>query len=225
MSLYLIKLRKCGWVLLTIGIIDVGIMIYCIVNKISYSSSFNIFAIIAGVYLIRGNLKAARLTSFFAAFLFSGFTGFLLILPFLLPLDLLTVYAKLHSIYVLLYAVLMPLILYMLMWIYKKLTSPDVIDAMKAAGINISSFWRNPKSGFWVGSGVVVLILIVSLIPFYGEARERAKQKASLEVGPNYKLHISSFNVSYVGGNKYIHATITAYNASAIKNITVDWQE
>jgi hypothetical protein len=97
---YLIKLRKCGWVLLFIGIIDIVFMIYCIVNKTSYSSSFNIFAVIAGVYLIRGNLKAARLTSLFAAFLFSGFTGALLIGPFLLPLDLLIVYTKLHAIVV-----------------------------------------------------------------------------------------------------------------------------
>ncbi len=111
------------------------------------------------------------------------------------------------------------------MWTYKQLTSSDVLDAMNAAGIDISSFWRKPKSGFWVGSSVVVLLLVLSLIPFYSESRERALQKASVQVGPDYKLHISSFKVSYVGSDKYIHASVTAYNDSTIKNVNVDWQE
>lgn len=222
---YLIKLRKCGWILLSIGIIDIGFMIYCIVNKISYSSCFNVFAVIAGVYLIRGNLKAARLTAGLAAFYFAGFSGFLLIMPFLMPIDLLIVYIKIYSTYVLLYAVLLPLILFMLIWTYKQLTSSEVLEAMSAAGVDISPFWRNPKSGFWAGIGTVTLLLILTFIPFFGEAKEHAVQKAALEVGPNYKLHVSALNVSYVGGNKYIHASVTAYNYSVIKNIAVDWQE
>jgi hypothetical protein len=51
---------KCvGGVLIVIGLIDIAVMIYCIVNRISYSSSFNIFAVIAGILSMRGGLKAA----------------------------------------------------------------------------------------------------------------------------------------------------------------------
>jgi len=64
---------------------DIGIMVYCIANKTSYSSSFNIFAVIAGVYSLKANLKARRLTSQFAALLFFAFPGLLLAVPFLLP--------------------------------------------------------------------------------------------------------------------------------------------
>lgn len=60
--------KKAGIVLLIIGIIDVGIMAYCIANKISYSSSFNIFAVIAGVFLIKGRVKTARAVHCFSAF-------------------------------------------------------------------------------------------------------------------------------------------------------------
>jgi len=45
-------LRNVGWALLWLGVVDVGVMIYCIANNIGYSSSFNIFAIIAGVFLM-----------------------------------------------------------------------------------------------------------------------------------------------------------------------------
>jgi hypothetical protein len=52
-------LRKTGGVLLAVGLIDIAVMIYCIANQISYSSSFNIFAVVAGVFLLLGNLRAA----------------------------------------------------------------------------------------------------------------------------------------------------------------------
>ena len=47
---YLPILRRVGIVLLLAGLIDIGVMVYCIANDISYSSSFNIFAVI-GAYL------------------------------------------------------------------------------------------------------------------------------------------------------------------------------
>jgi hypothetical protein len=73
-------LRNVGWALLWLGVVDVGVMIYCIANNIGYSSSFNIFAIIAGVFLIRGSLKAARLVAWFSAFLLSAFAGIALVM-------------------------------------------------------------------------------------------------------------------------------------------------
>ncbi len=225
MNSALVFLRRSGWLLLSIGIIDIGYMVYCIINKISYGSSFNIFAVIAGIYLLNGNLKAARLTSFFAAFLFAGFSGALLITPFLLPFDLIVVYTKIYAKSVWIFAILLPLILIMLFWIYRQLTSKEVLTAMNDADIDTSSFWRRPKSGFWFGAGLVVLLFVLVQIPFYSEARHNAMQRAAAEVGPNYKLHISSFRASYTGGTKYYHAIVTAYDDSTIKNISVDWQE
>jgi hypothetical protein len=57
-----IPILKCvGGVLLIVGLVDIAVMIYCIANRISYSSSFNIFAVVAGIFLLRGNLRAASL--------------------------------------------------------------------------------------------------------------------------------------------------------------------
>ena len=60
--------RKVGITLLIIGIIDIGVMAYCISNSISYSSSFNIFAVIAGVLLMKGSVKTARIIRWISAF-------------------------------------------------------------------------------------------------------------------------------------------------------------
>ena len=48
-------------VLVVVGLLDIGVLIYCIANGISYSSSQNIFAVIAGLFLLRGSLVAAGL--------------------------------------------------------------------------------------------------------------------------------------------------------------------
>ena len=49
-------LARVGEVLLIVGVLDIGAMIYCIMKGISYASSFNIFAVWLGILLIRGSL-------------------------------------------------------------------------------------------------------------------------------------------------------------------------
>ena len=60
--------RKVGIALLVIGILDIGYLIYSIINGFSYTSSFNIFAVVASIFLIRGNVIAALITRFFVTF-------------------------------------------------------------------------------------------------------------------------------------------------------------
>jgi len=65
-------LRRVGTVLVVVGLLDIGGLIYCMANNVSYASSLNIFAVIAGLFLLRGNLGAAGLVRWFAAFLLAG---------------------------------------------------------------------------------------------------------------------------------------------------------
>ena len=81
-------LKRAGAVLLVVGLIDVAVMIYCIINSVSYSSSFNILAVAAGIFLLRGNLRAASIIRWIAVFMFSAFSGLLLVWPFMQPIDL-----------------------------------------------------------------------------------------------------------------------------------------
>lgn len=60
-DLYARRLRQAGAVLILVGIIDVLWMLYCvIVRHVSYSSSINLFAIVAGIFIYRGSARAAR---------------------------------------------------------------------------------------------------------------------------------------------------------------------
>ena len=83
-----VVVRRVGWTLIVLGVLDVAYMVYCIASNLAYSSSLNIFAVIAGVYLARGHLGAVRVVTWFSAFYLSGFLLALVVLfPWLQPLD------------------------------------------------------------------------------------------------------------------------------------------
>ena len=68
METYRKNLKQIGSVLIVLGLLDICWMIYCISHKISYASSFNFFAVIAGIFLYRGNAKTAAIAAWFSAF-------------------------------------------------------------------------------------------------------------------------------------------------------------
>lgn len=58
-------------------------MVWCIANDRSYSSSLNVFALVAGILLVRGSLKTARWVAMGASFLFAGGALAIVALPFM----------------------------------------------------------------------------------------------------------------------------------------------
>ncbi len=222
---YRTVLRKVGWVLIAGGLIDIGFMIYCIASGMSYSSSFNIFSVVAGVFLLRGSLKAARIISWFMAFFIAGFTGALIVMPFLFPFDLLVAYIRLATASAVAGIVFVPVLMAVLVWIYRNPTSAVVREAMDEDQLDYTSFWRSPARGFWIG-GCIPLFLIVFLgLLMGGATADQVKQKAAAQMGVGYKFHLKSLNMSSGTGGKHVHAVVTAYNTDAIKDIVVEWSE
>ena len=218
-------LRRVGWVLVGGGLIDVGFMIYCIANQTSYSSSFNIFAVIAGVFLLMGSLKAARIVSWFMAFFIAGFAGVLIVMPFLFPFDLLLAYAKQASLTAAAWLIFVPVLMALLIWIYRNLTSLAVLTAMDEAQIDHTSFWRKPARGFWFGGCLAIFLLVFMSLLMGGATASQAIQRAAAQVGAGYKLHVKSINMSSGYAGKHVNAVVTAYNDSEIKDIAVEWSE
>src|SRR5437016_5008366 len=128
-------LRKVGLVLVTVGAADIGFMVYCIVNEMNYRSSFNIFAVIAGVLLIRQSLKTVRAVAWFSAFLLTGFTGAAALFPILTPLDLWGVQLRLHPASTLSTFFIAAAVVGFVFWVYRSLTSEVVLEALGSAGM------------------------------------------------------------------------------------------
>ncbi len=123
-----------GFALLIGGVLDIAVMVYCILNGISYSSSFNIFAVCLGILLMRGSLWAASFVRFFSAFFVAGVSGLIAVLPFFQPISL--TLAELRHLSP--FTIVVPLALLALsFWMVRELSRESVITALRSSGKSI----------------------------------------------------------------------------------------
>jgi hypothetical protein len=216
MDNYRLILMRVGWVLIFIGMLDIAYMIYCIMHRMSYSSSFNIFAVVAGVFLLKGHLGAVRLITRFVAFMLAGIVGFVLVLlPFMQPPSLWLAQWHLHPVSTLLSIVLMITVIALLCWIYHQLRALPVLQARVAAGQSISP----PKGAILTGILLVVGLAAMMHFTLHGETGAKALRLAEAKEGPGYKYCVTSMN----WGGDHGRASVTAYNDREIKSVDVAW--
>jgi hypothetical protein len=207
--------RKAGIALAIVGAIDVLVFIYCIINKISYSSSFNIFALLAGIFLIKGGVKTARVVRWFSVFFVVGFIGVLIFIPINTPLSLLI--AQLHIQPMLTvgpYIFGIPFI-YLLYWVHKQLSTPESLGLLSETGYKTGK----PKSAVVAGVGLVLTISIALTLMLNSESGVKAKELAKEQTGPGYQYHVMQMSISGGKGS----AMVTAYSDNEIKNVMVRW--
>jgi hypothetical protein len=218
-------LRRVGWVFIIVGLIDIAFMVYCILNKTSYHSNLNIFAVIAGIFLLKGSLKATRIISLFIALFIAGTLGGIVVMPFLSPIDLLLTQVRLYPFSILIGVVNFFVFMAIAVWGYREITSAPVRSAMDESRIDYTSFLKKPALGFWVGGCMAVFMVIPMYLLMNGATATEVKQRAAVQVGNGYKFHIQSMNMSSNASSKSTYAVVTAYNNSQIKNVVVQWSE
>ncbi len=214
-------LRRVGKVLIAIGLADIAYMIYCIVNGISYSSSLNVFAVIAGFFLLRGSLRAVAIVTWFGIFLVSGLGCLVLLWPFFQPLELTFLQFKLNPISFSTSVTIGVLLLCFICWVVRELRRAPVLAARAQAGAKISS----PRIPAIIGVVLVMVLMIVLKITLNGETAQRVKQMAAKELGQGYKYNVNSLNIMHNSQGKFVSATVTAYNDKEIRVIPVSWEE
>jgi hypothetical protein len=208
-------LRRVGWALIGVGLVDIGVMVYCVLNRINYSSSLNIFAVVAGIFLVRQSLKAAQYVSFFAAFLLSGLGLGAMLLPWLQPFDLLAMQFRLHPIGAFAWIAVSVGVLAFVYWVYRNLTSPAVMEARRAAGIHT----KVPVGAFVLGCVLAVGMFGLLFAINHSDMAEKAVSMAREKTGPGYRYHVTSMQWAGESGR----AVVTAYNPWLIKDVEVEW--
>src|SRR5665213_245591 len=123
---YLPTMRRVGVVLVVVGVLDVGFMIYAIMHRMSYSSSLNVFAIIAGLFLLRGSLRAASIIRRFAALFLAAGISVLPLIPFIWPFDLILTSVRLEPTTVVTSGFFAALTIVILWWVVKELGSEAI---------------------------------------------------------------------------------------------------
>jgi flagellar biogenesis protein FliO len=220
-SPHLFILKRTGAVLLAAGLIDIAIMVYCIANRISYASSFNVFAVIAGVLRMRGHLAIAAATRWLAAFMLAGFAGLLVAWPLLQPISLTLTQIRLHPGSTAGVLVFIMLMLLVLCWLYRELGRPEVQQARARAGRK-SINMRAPAA---TGVGVVVLVVVSMRLLLGGESATKAQTLAQQQLGPGYRYHVTSIDIEMNSKATSVAAVVTAWNDKEVRDLPVHWQE
>jgi hypothetical protein len=216
MDSHLGVLRRVAKVLILVGLVDIGYMIYCVVNGRGYSSSLNIFAVIAGIFLWRGHLGAVRIVSRFAAFMLTGAVGTLIfLLPTLQPAGLWLLQFKLYPVRTISGLIIGVVMLWLLFWVYQQLRVSSVVHALGRAGQPTAP----PRSAFAIGAALPVLMAVIFHFVLGGGASFKAIELAKAEYGDEYQYSTNSINWS----GSHVSASLTAYNEHEIKTVAVEW--
>jgi hypothetical protein len=208
-------LHRVGRALIIFGLLDIGLMIYCIVNGVGYSSSFNIFAVIAGIWIWRGHPWFVKWVARAAGFYAAAFCVMIPMAPFLFPVDLGVLELRLHPAGVIVGTVATIGVVVFLVWVYRELRQAAVLGTYTATGYSPGQSWVAPLCGAMLALGAGVLFTVL----MHGDAEQMAIRLATAKTGPGY--HYFVVRLSYVGDRGT--AEVLAYDDRAIQTMQVEW--
>ncbi|HEU4852368.1 MAG TPA: hypothetical protein VFT37_09460 [Telluria sp.] len=218
---YLRVMRRTGRVLLAIGLLDIGVMIYCMATGTSYSSSLNLFAVIAGVFLIRGSLRAAAVVRFMAVFYGVMFAALRLILAVMQPLDLTVTQLRLAPFAALGTAAMMLALVGLIGAVVWSLGHPSIAAARAAAG--------KKRRGIVIPAAIGLVAMVSMVVGTHyllnGDSAARALREAASVGGPAYRYAVTSLSIKSSGGESRVSGVVTAWNEREIRSIPVGWSE
>lgn len=215
-------LKRVGTVLAIAGFIDIAVMVSCIFAGVAYSSSFNIFAVIAGFFLIRGNLRAASIVRRAAVFFFFGFGSAIVLVLVVQPLDLTMTQIRLNPWTFFMTGIIVILMLSLLLWVSKELGRQEIVLAFTNAGMKPP----NARRVAIVTVAFIGMIATVAAIVLNDDASiEKAKRLAQQEADEGHKFHVNSLKISVTDKGRRITATVVSWNENEIKDILVEWSE
>lgn len=207
-------LHRVGLALFAFGLLDIGVMIYCLANAVSYSSSFNIFAAISGIYLWRGHPWYVKWVTRAAGFYAAAFCTLVLVVPFIFPMDLGALELRLHPADAIVGAVVTIGVVLFLIWVYRQLRQDSVLGIYSAVGYSPGPFWAAPLCGTTLALGMGVLFVFL----MHGD-EQRVIALATAKTGPGYHYFVT--NLSFT--DNHGAAEVLAYDDQSIKTVHVKW--
>ncbi|USX17091.1 hypothetical protein NHH88_15350 [Oxalobacteraceae bacterium OTU3CAMAD1] len=213
-------LHRAGVVLLVVGAIDIAYMIWRLSTGASYSYSMTIPAVIVGVLLMRGSLKAASALIWIAAILLpmalaSGAMS--LMQPLDLTLTELRLAPAAH------FGAALPLLIFcgLLYWLLQQLGRQPVQSAIQTTGrkkpaINVA---------LTIGVALSMLALTGKQLGQNSDLKKKAEQLAQEKHGAQFRYHASSITPRDDMEGTFVEAKVQAWNQNSVDTVDVFWKE
>ena len=214
-------LKRAGLTLVIVGFLDIGLMIYAIANSVSYSSSLNVFAVVAGVFLWRGNLRAASAVRWLALFFLAALLSVSLLSPLLLPLGLIATYVQVSPVAFMRSLGVFAVALLLFGWLAKQLSAEPIKAARLAAGRKE----RDARIPLVVGIMLAVVLAALSFSVQRSDSAARAVDEARAQLGDEYDFHVSSINYRSNSEGTFVSGVVTAWKSGTVKELPFQWRE
>ena len=196
-------------------------MVWCIANQRSYHSSLNIFAVIAGVLLVRGNLKVARWAAMGLSLLMAAGATMLMTFEFMFPLGYWMAVIRDGGISGIASYLITIALLGLLFWLRSQLYRPEVIHAQTENAI------AEPKRLLPIALGIALPIIIVAFLGLmlHGDTAKEAMRRAEQQLGSKYRYVVTNMQMQSNMKHKSVSARVAAYNDTELKIVQINWQE
>ncbi|HWW71997.1 MAG TPA: hypothetical protein VN089_18805 [Duganella sp.] len=213
-------LHRAGVVLLVVGAVDIAYMIWCLSTGASYSYSMTIPAVIAGVLLMRGSLKAASALIWIAAILLpmalaSGAMS--LMQPIDLTMTELRLAPATH------FGAALPLVIFcgLLYWLLQQLGRQPVQAAMQTTGrkkpaINVA---------LTIGVALAMLALTGKQLGQKSDLKQKAEQLAQEKHGAQFRYYATKITPRDDMEGTFVEARVQAWNQDSVDTVDVFWKE
>lgn len=221
MNNYRAILKRVGVVLLAFGSMGTAEMLYSLFqnpsDSLKWSLYASLYAVVASIRLLRGNLRAVPDITWVAA-LIASFLGsqFIVFLVFK-PIELWAIEFRLYPVQMTLDVLFEIVTVVIFLWVCRELRSTSVVSAIVQAG-----HWAyKPTFGFIIGVTLVAFLSGIFYWSVNGEAGRKAVQIAQAKYGESYKYYVTG--IGWEGSQR--SASLIAYNEQEMKPVQLKWPQ
>lgn len=214
-------LKRVGLVLVMVGLMDIILMVYAIANQTPYSSTLNIFAVVAGVFLSRGSLRMASAVRWLSFFILSTLGAAMVATPVMLPMGLIATYVQLKSFDVMVSLGIAMSSLVIFGWIAVQLSD----ESIGAARLAVGRRQRDARIPLLAGIALVAALAGLNLTVQRTDSAARAIGEARMELGDDFEFYVSSINYRSSANTTDVSGVVTAWKSGVIRTHSFRWRE
>jgi len=210
--------RRVGWALVALGVADIAVFVWSLQRDVFYPSSFNVFAVAAGLLMIRGNVTAAALVRWTVAFTLACIAALLPIAPVLVDPGFMRALGRVHPVGTSLALAGLAGCVLLFAWMQFELERAVVTAALAAAGKR----WRLRGA---VLAGAVMTLVLAGLIAVLlrGEFAVQAADRAAAQLGTGYRYQVLTLGVFFERRGPYVTASVAGWNEHEVRVVPVRW--